>query len=80
MPDPYGKRIQELLDRIEEKYPPERIAAAERKWRNLWDFNQPFSQPPAVLHRGRSIDGVIPGGATPAAGIEIAGHSAARGD
>lgn len=59
MPDPYGKRIQELLDRIEEKYPPERIAAAERKWRNLWDFNQPFSQPPAVLHRGRSIDGVM---------------------
>ncbi len=59
MADQYGKRIQTLLDRIEEKYTPARIAAAEQKWRNLWDFDTPFQQPPITLHRGRRIDGVI---------------------
>ncbi len=61
----YHRRIAALLDRIDEKYPAERIARAKRKWTLLWDLEHPFEEPPIVLHRGRDIDGARhPGMAT----------------
>jgi len=51
------KRIGELLDRIEERYPESRIAPSKQKWNDLWTVDRPFRTPPVVLHRGRIMDG-----------------------
>lgn len=49
--------VAELLDSIAQKYPPSRIATAQAKYKNLWDFSTPFTAPPIAIHRGVIMDG-----------------------
>jgi Uroporphyrinogen decarboxylase (URO-D) len=53
----FNSCVRDLLDKIDEQYPASRLDAISRKWRDLWNFDMPFSSPPVALHRGRYQDG-----------------------
>lgn len=49
--------IQDLVKKIGDKYPHERIAKSMVKYNQLWDIHQSFHIPPIALHRGTIMDG-----------------------
>ncbi len=58
MHDQENLSIDQLLQFIEDKYPPARIAASRARYENLWDVSVPFAGPPISIHRGVIMDGL----------------------